>query len=302
VSARWFGAQEKSQMVQVTELGYFGLGVRDLSAWKQFARDVLALQVVEEAGEPDRAYLRMDYWHHRFVLHADGDDDLAYLGFRVAGAEEFGEMQKQLANAGVAYRVGSLGEAEERRVLEVMKLADPDGHPIEIFHGPLVRANQPFHPGRGMHGRFVTGAGGAGHCIVRERDSDAAIRFYQALGMRGGVEYKFGSGPKALQLRFMHCSPRDHSVAWGVPGGEKRLNHIMLEVDNLDDVGLTHDIVRKAKIPVSIPLGKHSNDQMFSFYFQSPSGFAIEYGFGGRSATYQSEYFDADVYGHQGLL
>ena len=91
--------------------------------------------------------------------------------------------------------------------------------------------------------------------------------------MRGGVEYKFGSGPKALQLRFMHCSPRDHSVAWGVPGSDKRLNHIMLEVDNLDDVGLTHDVVRKAKIPVPIPLGKHSNDQMFSFYFQSPSGF-----------------------------
>jgi 2,3-dihydroxyethylbenzene 1,2-dioxygenase len=265
-------------MVQVTELGYFGLGVKDLGAWRTFARDILGLEVCEEPGEPDRLYLRMDYWHHRFVLHASGEDDVAYLGFRVAGPDELLEMQKQLSNAGIAYRVGSLAEAEERRVLEVLKLADPEG--------------------RAMHGRFVTGDGGCGHCILRQTDSDAALRFYQALGMRGGVEYKFGSGPRALQLRFMHCSPRDHSVAWGIGSGGKRLNHIMLEVDNLDDVGLTHDLVRKAKIPVATQLGKHANDHTYSFYFHSPSGFQIEYGFGARTATHQSEYYDADIHGH----
>ena len=67
-----------------------------------------------------------------------------------------------------------------------------------------------------MHGKFVTGSGGLGHCIIRQRDSEAAVRFYQALGMRGGVEYKFGSGARAVQLRFMHCNERDHSVAWGI--------------------------------------------------------------------------------------
>jgi 2,3-dihydroxyethylbenzene 1,2-dioxygenase len=289
-------------MVRVTELGYFGVGVKDLAAWKQFAREILALEVREEPGETDRVYLRMDNWHHRIVLHANGDDDIAYVGFRVAGAEEFGEMQKQLANAGIEFRVGSLAEAEERRVLEVMKLADPEGNPIEIFHAPLLQPSRPFHPGRGMHGKFVTGTGGAGHCILRQSDPEAATRFYHALGMRGGVEYKFGTGPGAVQLRFMHCNERDHSVAWGIPSGAKRLNHIMLEVDNLDDVGLTHQIVRKAKIPIAAELGKHANDQMFSFYFQSPSGFNFEYGFGGRPATHQSEYYDGDTYGHEGLL
>lgn len=283
--------------VSVTELGYMGLSVSDVEAWKTFARDVLALQVVDE-GERDRCYLRMDYWHHRFVLHGGGNDDLAYLGFRVAGPDEFAEMQKQLADAGIQYRVAPIEEAEERRVLELIKLADPDGNPIEIFHGPLVQYSKPFHPGRGMHGRFVTGAGGLGHCIIRQRDAEAGVRFYQALGMRGGVEYKFGSGHRALQLRFMHCNTRDHSVAWGIGSPDKRLNHIMLEVDNLDDVGLTHDLVRKTKIPVHIQLGKHSNDHMYSFYFRSPSGFMIEYGFGARPATHQSEYYGDDFYGH----
>jgi 2,3-dihydroxyethylbenzene 1,2-dioxygenase len=281
----------------VTELGYIGLGVSDLEAWKAFARDILAFEVVDE-GEGDRCYLRMDAWHHRLVLHHDPSDDLAYLGFRVAGPDELLEMQKQLADAGIEFRVASLAEAEERRVLELLKLADPDGNPVEIFHGPLVRYAKPFHPGRGMFGKFVTGAGGLGHCMIRERDSDAAVRFYQALGMRGGVEYKLGTGERALLLRFMHCNARDHTVAWGLGSPTKRLNHLMLEVDNLDDVGLTHDLVRKAKIPVHVQLGKHSNDHMYSFYFRSPSGFMLEYGFGAREATHQSEYYVEDYHGH----
>ncbi len=44
-------------MVQVTELGYFGVGVSDLEAWKRFAREILALEVVDE-GETDRCHLR----------------------------------------------------------------------------------------------------------------------------------------------------------------------------------------------------------------------------------------------------
>ena len=137
----------------VTELGYIGSRCQDLEAWKAFAREILALEVVDE-GESDRFYLRMDYWHHRVVLHDDGSDDLAYLGFRVAGPDEFVEMQKQLADAGIEYRVGSLEEAEERRVLEVMKLADPDGNPIEIFHGPLVALSQAV-PSRPRHAREI---------------------------------------------------------------------------------------------------------------------------------------------------
>jgi 2,3-dihydroxybiphenyl 1,2-dioxygenase len=285
-------------MIQVTELGYVGVGVKDLAEWKDFAAKVVGFETAEE-GESDRCYLRMDYHHHRIVLHADGTDDLAYLGFRVAGADEFAQMQRQLSEAGIKFRVGSIEEADERRVLEVLKLEDPDGNPVEIFHGPLMQFSRPFHPGRPMHGRFKTGSGGLGHCIVRERDVNAAQRFYASLGMRGGVEYRFGRGKSAAGLVFMHCNDRDHTVAFGIPGADSRLNHIMLEVDNLDDVGMTYDLVRKNKVPVTITPGKHSNDHMYSFYFRNPSGWAFEYGWGARAATYQSEYFEGDVYGHQ---
>jgi len=98
---------------------------------------------------------------------------------------------------------------------------------------------------------------------------------------------------------FMHCNDRDHTVAFGIGGMKRRLNHVMVEVDNLDDVGLTYELVREQKIPVAIKPGKHSNDHMYSFYFRTPSEWMIEYGWGGRPATYQSEYHVRDIYGHE---
>ena len=55
-------------MVQVTELGYMGVGVKDIAAWQDFATNIIGWEISDE-GEGDRCYARMDYWHHRIVLH-----------------------------------------------------------------------------------------------------------------------------------------------------------------------------------------------------------------------------------------
>jgi 2,3-dihydroxyethylbenzene 1,2-dioxygenase len=146
-------------MVQVTELGYMGISVKNVSEWRDFATQILGMELADD-GETDRCYLRTDYWHHRLVLHNNGSDDLEYLGFRVAGPDEFAAMQTQLSEAGIKFRIGSADEASERHVLEILKLNDPGGNPIEIFHGPEIQFVKPFHPGRRMHGRFKTGSGG----------------------------------------------------------------------------------------------------------------------------------------------
>lgn len=286
-------------MTSITELGYLTLGVSDLSAWKGFAGRVLGLEVVD--GETaDRCYLRMDYWHHRITLIEDGADDLRVTGLRVAGQDEFREMTARLRDAGIDVAILSEAEADSRRVLEVMALKDPNGHALEIFHGPLVQFDKPFHPGRRMHAGFKTGAGGLGHVMQSTRASlEANYAFYRLLGMRGGIEYKLAvpGAPGPIPLMFMHCNDRQHTLAFSGPG-EKRVNHIMFEMQRMDDVGLTHDMVRQAGVPIIIEPGSHANDQMFSFYFKNPSGFLSEIGWGGRSAVDQSEYYQRDAFGH----
>jgi 2,3-dihydroxybiphenyl 1,2-dioxygenase len=285
-------------MTAVTELGYVCFGVSNLDEWRDFATSLLGLEVVQERGEPNRLYLRTDYWHHRIILEKNGADDLTAAGLRVAGAEEFAAIGSVLKEAGVKVEMGGKDLAAERRVLDIMRLSDPAGNPLEIFHGPQIDTHKPFLPSRRMHGRYITGTGGVGHMILRNAGLDAAYRFYKLLGMRGGVEYKVPlPDGGAAEVLFMHCNDRDHTVAFGPPS-KKSINHLMLEVENIDDVFMTHELVEKSKYPIMISLGKHSNDRMFSFYFATPSGFLIEIGWGGRPATHESEYYTRDTYGH----
>ena len=56
----------------------------------------------------------------------------------------------------------------------------------------------------------------------------------------------------------------------------------MVEVADINDVGLARERCRAAGVPVMMDLGHHPNDGMFSFYAITPGGFALEIGAGGR--------------------
>ncbi len=283
-------------MSKVTELGYIGLNISDARAWRTFASEIVGLEVLDE-GETDRFYLRMDYWHHRFVMHVGGEDDLAYLGWRVPDGGALDEICRRLDDAGIPYRAGSHEEAAERRVLGLIKLTDPAGIPTEIFYAPLIEAHLPFHPGRRMHGRFLTGAQGLGHALINANDPVASHRFYSLLGLSGSVQYHLQTPNGMAEPVFMHCNERQHSLAFGV-SGPKRLNHLMLEYTDINDLGKAHDLVRAHQIPVALQLGKHANDEALTFYFATPSGWLIELGWGSAKSFVQDQYHIKDVFGH----
>jgi catechol 2,3-dioxygenase-like lactoylglutathione lyase family enzyme len=73
---------------------------------------------------------------------------------------------------------------------------------------------------------------------------------------------------------FAHTNPRHHSLAFGAAGGPVKsgIDRFMLEVDDLDAVGVALDCLMAAGSPLTLTLGKHSNDYMTSFYVRTPSG------------------------------
>ena len=82
-------------MASVTQLGYLGIGVSDPAQWERFATDVLGLEV-NGADADGSIFLRMDEYHHRFILQPGGPDDVAFVGWEVRDQTALNEVAAQL--------------------------------------------------------------------------------------------------------------------------------------------------------------------------------------------------------------
>lgn len=294
-------------MVSVTQLGYIGLSVSNVDEWERFGTQVLGLQ--SNGRDVDGSlFLRMDEYHHRFTVHPTGKDDVAYFGWEVPTEEALGAMAAQLSSAGVKVEQGTATEADTRRVAGLIKCTDPNGIALEIFYGPLVTWEKPFQSPRPITG-FKTGEQGLGHFVVFVDDFDKSLKFYrEMLGMRISDFVKISPAPGVqFRVAFFHCNPRHHSIAFGqMPNAPKRLHHFMLQTQSLDDVGSTYYLCQAQQVPIVMNLGKHTNDHMVSFYLRTPSGFAVEYGWGAREVddrTWQVQtHTSGSIWGHQGSL
>jgi len=266
----------------ISQLGYVGLGVKDLKAWEQFATEVLGLAISEQ-GSDGALYLRMDEYHHRIALLPGGQDDVAYVGWEVPDVQTMEALGAKLEGAGVAVSRVSSEEKERRKVYDLIRFEDPNGVTLEVFYGPLVLA-RPFQPTRPITG-FKTGPLGLGHVVLVAKDFERTVSFYRdLLGFRIS-DYVHMNRPELGRavLVFFHCNPRHHSIAFTSASlSPKKLSHIMLELNSLDDVGATYSLCQEKGLPIVMSLGRHSNDHMVSFYVQNPSGFNIEYGWGAR--------------------
>jgi biphenyl-2,3-diol 1,2-dioxygenase len=294
-------------MASVTQLGYLGLSVSDLAEWERFAAEVLGLQP-NGTDNKGSLFLRMDEYHHRFILSEGKDDDIAYVGWEVADQKSLQEIGAQLKAAGVEVTPGTGEEAKARRVVELLRFSDPSRIPMEVYYGPLMSYENPFKSPRPISG-FVTGDMGLGHMVLRVDDAEQSLRFYRdVMGLRISdfVELKMRRGGDPLKLTFMHCNPRHHSLAFGVVPMPKRLHHFMVQLKSVDDVGNTYYLCQDRGIKITGTLGRHTNDHMMSFYMGSPSGFEIEYGWGARivdDSTWQVQSHQAgSIWGHRGML
>jgi len=73
-------------MMSVSQLGYLGLSVSNVDEWERFASQILGLQANGQDANGS-LFLRMDEYHHRFIVHPTGKNDLAYIGWEVATEE-----------------------------------------------------------------------------------------------------------------------------------------------------------------------------------------------------------------------
>ncbi len=270
----------------IRSLGYLRIEATDMAAWREYGLKVLGM--VEGSGtDPDALYLRMDDFPARLVISPGSADRLAVTGWEVAHAAELAELRSRLDAASVPYKEGTPEELADRRVDELISFDDPSGNTQEVFHGVALQHRRVVSP---YGHKFVTGEQGLGHVVLSTKDDEASLRFYRdVLGFRLRDSMRLppqlvgrpADGPPAW-LRFFGCNPRHHSLAFLPMPTPSGIVHLMVEVENTDDVGLCLDRAIRRKVPMSATLGRHVNDLMLSFYMKTPGGFDVEFGCEGR--------------------
>jgi 3,4-dihydroxy-9,10-secoandrosta-1,3,5(10)-triene-9,17-dione 4,5-dioxygenase len=301
--------------MELRGLGYLGVAAADPREWLRFGTQVCGLMPARILpGEPPpppgaplpehggvakdgSVYLKMDDRQWRLAVHP-GEPGLRYLGFELAGRPALDAALAALRARGVEARAGSPAEAAARGVGALVVLSDPAGHRIELFCGPL-RDHGFASP---VGARFLTGSLGMGHVNLFTPDVEASLDFYtRALGFQLTDFIRFGPGQS---VQFLRCTPRHHTVALISVGPLSGLQHVMLEMTELDGVGQALDRALAAGVPITSSLGRHKNDRMVSFYMRSPAGFDVEIGWDGLLVGedwVQSEFCEGDTWGHRGL-
>ena len=276
----------------IRSLGYLRIEATDVPAWRNYGLKVLGM-VEGKGADPQSLYLRMDDFPARLVIVPGTRNQLAASGWETANAADLQEIRDRLESHGVPYKEGTAEQLADRCVDGLITFEDPTGNTLEVFHGVALQHRRVVSP---YGHRFVTGEQGLGHVVLSTRDDAEALHFYRdVLGFRLRDSMRLppqfvgrpADGPPAW-LRFFGCNPRHHSLAFLPMPTPSGIVHLMIEVENSDDVGLCIDRAKRSKVPMSATLGRHVNDLMLSFYMKTPGGFDVEFGCEGREVEDES--------------
>lgn len=289
-------------MIDIRGLSYIVTQIDDLEKWRRYAEDVLGMMAIDA---PDGSlHIKMD--DRPFRWQVVRGDEARYLasGWELAGAEAFEAACAALDKSGVPYELGSAALCDQRGRQALIVVRDPSGNVHELGWG--YRSDcQPFVSPQGVQ-RFLTGDMGLGHTVLPAPNfSETAAFLRDVLGFGLSDIFNFRPDPAgpAIRIHFLHCNnARHHSLAiaeYPVPSG---CVHVMVEVDSMTEVGRAHDRMLANEVPISATLGQHLNDRMISFYMKSPSGFDVEFGYGGLQLDWSRhnafEFTRVSLWGH----
>lgn len=295
-------------MADITCLGYVVLGASDLKAWEDLTVDVLGLQVGRHEGD-DLLTLRMDEHEQRVIVEKSDLDDFAVAGWEFDNGVKLEEFVQKAVAAGVKVTDGGKELAQRRNVQKVYTCDDPIGFKHEFYFGAAIAPiAKPFQSNVLIGPGFVTGRLGTGHFVPVSKDYQESVSLYRdVLGLRVSdyIRMELSPGVVAETTFFHTMTGRHHTIALTMPMPHpKRIRHISFQVQDLMDLGIVYDRAKKAGC-LAKELGQHSNDKMLSFYVWSPSGFQIEYGWGGvviDDADWKAKtYSEPSVWGHKPL-
>ena len=262
------------------------LEIPDPSVLDDTFADIIGLQRGEPTAGGDATW-RNDAAAQRIVVTTGPANDAVALGIDMGDAGALEAAVTRLHALGHATTAGDAARRAERRVERLIAVDSPIGITVELVLGQ-ERGSTPFASPLVPAG-FATAGMGFGHAVFATTRFDETLTFLtDGLGFTQSdwLEMELAPGI-ALEVRFLHCNPRHHTLAIARAPFElpQCLHHLMVEMVERDDVGAAFDRLWASDLRIANGLGRHDNDQMFSFYLETPAGFQVEVGHGARTIT-----------------
>jgi len=274
----------------IRKLGYVGLDVTDVEAWRDlFDRTLGVGSSTEKLGTDEVLLLELDEFKYRLALHQSDADIPRHIGWIVDTDAELDRLSGRLADNGYRVQEAPDGEAQLRGATRLRWFTDPVGYRVELAVGEARMRTRPHRPDNATPGVI-----GLGHFVLASPRLEELRDLYERI-----LEFRL-TDYRAPGLYFFRCNGTHHSIALA-SADQVSIHHLEIEHGSLDDVGRAHDLAQKNGVPISISFGRHMNDRAISFYVRNPSGFHLEIGFGGIEVGDDWTPHDfgySDVWGH----
>lgn len=288
--------------MEIKALGYFVAQTDDLSKWQHYAEQVLGMST--HPAPSGGLYVKMDERPFRMLILEGSENRYIASGWELASKAAFDAALKKLTEHQVPWELADSEQCTQRGVQELVIFNDPAGNTHEVYWG-FLSGCEPFISPQGVP-RFLTDEMGLGHTVLPAPNFDETHQFLtDVMGFQLSDIFNFRpvEGAPSARIYFMHCNnPRHHSLAiceFPVPSG---CVHTMVEVDSMSEVGRANDRRIEHDVKLSATLGQHLNDKMTSFYMQTPSGFDMEFGYGGLQVDWDNhsafEFTRVSLWGH----
>lgn len=269
--------------MDIAGFSYAIIKARHPKAWRRFGEDVIGMSAHDIPGG---LALRMDERAGRLFIEGGSEDRYFASGWEIRSESAFSAALAKLNARGIVFHKATPAELALRHVFDMVWFLDPSGNRHELALG-YATSFERFQSPVGVP-NFITGDLGLGHLVLpapKIQETRAFMCDVLGFGLADILIHRpLGHGGPEQRIDFMHCANgRHHSLAvfeGEVPSG---CVHLMVEVPTMDELGRAYDRMLAHGVRLMATLGKHTNDHMTSFYMETPGGFALEYGFGGRT-------------------
>ncbi len=248
-------------MTAVTDVRYIGYAVTDLEAERQFYRDVWKLNEIESSdgmayfsalGSPE---------HHVVRLRQNDDNRIDVIALAAESRKDVDALAEKVRASGVKM-ISEPAPLSSPGGGYGFRFFSPDGLPFEISSDVETRATQELKRWDGIPERIS-------HVVLHSPNHHELVKFFtDVLGLR--ISDWIGDFMCFLRTNHWH-----HRIA--LLPGPPTLNHVAYDVPSVDDMMRGISRLKGEGRDILWGPGRHTAGNNTFSYFQTPSGFIVEY-------------------------